>query len=274
MKIKWIEKVKLFLENRKLKKMSDGALIKELNERLLAEETESIPNIVGFVEDDNKQLDVAKELIESKEVTVKTKKQVIQNLPQQTQKELFRKSIKTKEVLAQKDISTFLKILIKDKNLQPYDELYYRIDKAFSDSQLANILEQLQKERPESYNEEKITQIITKQIVVDIKKYGSFLPSHLENLTSKIIINDEKQGKRKFDILEEKDRRMLETELEKASQELKENKKNPITEVEEQRITSDKLKLQIEQMAQFAQRRQEELRLQGIENARKQGHNR
>lgn len=269
MKIEVMKKIKLYLENRKLKKMSDSALIKELEEKLMIEETENIHNIVGFVEDDKKQLNVAKELIESGEINASTKKQVIEKLPHQTQKELFRKSIKTKELLAQKDISTFLRILIKDKKLQPYDELYYRIDKAFNDFELAYMLRELQKGRPEAYSAQKVMGIIAKQIIVDIKKYESFLPSHLKELTDEIVINYGENEERKFDILNEEDRKTLKETMEREAEKMKEDNKHPITLAEKERITSEKLEKQINKMLQFEQKRQEELQMQGLEQAKK-----
>lgn len=274
MKIALIEKIKLYSEKRKLRKMSDGALIKQLEEKIMAEETGNIPNIVGYVEDDDKQLHVAKELIESQDINIATKKQVIEKLPQQTQKELFRKSIKTKELLAQKDINTFLKIIIKDKKLQPYDELYYRVDKAFSDSQLSFMLRELKRKRPESYSEEKVMEIVAKQIIVNMKKYGTFLPSHLPELLDEITINSEQGKQRKFDILEENDKEKITETLKRVAEEVKENKKVPITETQKQNIEEGKIDIQIARMVRFAEERQEQLREQGIENDRKNGYNR
>ena len=269
MEIKWIEKIKLYLEYRKLKKMSDGALLKELEEKLEAEKTEHIPNIVGFVGDEEKKLEVAKDLIETSDINMMTKKQVIDTLPHQTQKELFRKSIKTKELLAQRDISTFLRILVKDKSLHPYDELYYRIDKAFSDVQLAYMLDTLRTERPESYDEEKIMGVIAKQIAVNMKKYETFLPSHLSQLTDEVIINRGEEEERIFDILKKKDRKRLEQSIQQAIKELKENTKNPMSEVEEQRLSQENVDKQINEFLAFAQKRQEELIAQGLQQAEK-----
>lgn len=267
MEIKWIEKMKLYLEYRKLKKMTDGALLEELEKKLEAEKMAHIPNIVSLVEDEEKKLEVAKDLIETSEINMTTKKKVIDQLPHKTQKELFRKSIKTKELLAQRDISTFLKILVKDKNLHPYDELYYRIDKAFSDSQLVYMLDTLRAKRPEAYEEEKVMGIIGKQIAVNMKKYETFLPSHLLQLTDEVIINRGEKEERIFDILREEDREKLEQSIQEAIQELKENTKNSMSEVEEQRLSQENIDKQISKFLTFAQKRQEELIAQGLQQA-------
>lgn len=269
MKLKVVEKINLYLEKRKLKKLSDRALIKELEQKLEEEEMGNIHKIVSFIEDNDKQLMLAKEVIEAPEIKEQTKQQVIEELPHQTQKELFKESIKTKELLAKKDINKFLDIIIKDANLNPYDELYYRIDKAFSDSQLAYMFKRVQEERPEDYNEEKVLGIIAKQIVTQMRKYEMFFPSHLQELTGEVIINYGKEGERTFDILNQKDREKLLQSLKEEAEALKKNERFPITKEQKQRITPERIEQQIDRLVQFATKRQEELRQQGIKSYEK-----
>ncbi len=239
--------------------------MKELEQKIEEEETANIHNIVGFVEDSDKQIKLAKEVIETPEIMDKTKQKVIEKLPQQVQRELFKESIKTKELLAKKDIDKFLKIIIKDKNLNPYDELYYRVDKAFSDSQLTYMFGKIRKERPEDYNEEKILGIIAKQIATKMRKYEMFFPSHLQQLTDEVIINHGQEGERTFDILNQEDRQKLHEAMKEEAEVLKESKKHPITLAEKQKITPERIKKQVDKLVQFAEVRQEELKQQGVE---------
>ena len=263
MKIEITEKITLFIEKMKLKRLSDKALIKELEQKLEEKQTDNIHNIVGFVEDKDKQVKIAKEVIETEEIKDMTKQKVFGNLSQEEQKRLFRESIQAKELLAKKNIDKFLKIIIKDKNVEPYDELYYRVDKAFNDAQLAYMFRQIRKERPEDYSEEKILGIIAKQIAIKMKKFETFFPSHLQQLTDEIVVNHNQEGERTFNILNKKDREKLLQALKEEAEVLKESKKYPVTITEKQRITPEKIEQQMEQLVQFAMERQEELRQQG-----------
>lgn len=271
MKIEVIEKIRLFIEKMRLRRLSDKALMKELEQKLEEEETDNLHNIVGYVEDKDKQVRLAKEVIETPEIMDKTKQKVIEKLPQQVQRELFKESIKTKELLAKKDIDKFLKIIIKDKNLDPYDELYYRLDKAFSDVQLTYMFDKIRKERPEDYNEEKILGIIAKQIATKMRKYEMFFPSHLEQLTNEVIINRNQEEERTFNILNQKDRERLRKAMKEEAEAIKESEKYPITLKEKERITPEKIEGQIDKLVQFARERQEELRLQGVKKPNEKG---
>ena len=163
--------------------------------------------------------------------------------------------------MAQENVDKFLQIIINDKSLQPYDELYYRIDKAFSDSQLANILEMLKSERPESYDEEKVLRIVAKQIDINLKKYGSFLPSHADSLMEKIILKDEnaETGKREFDILNPQDKEKLIEAMKEERDEIIDNEKIPVSESEEKRLTDENIQKQIGLVVDFKIKRQQEL---------------
>lgn len=264
MEIKFLQRIKAFLERRKLKKLSDETLAKKVEEKIENEKIEEIPNIVGHMGDDEKQLEMAKNLVESEQINMDTKKDVINTLPHETKRELFKKSIQTKEILAKKDIPTFMEILIKDKKLQPYDELYYRVDKAFSDSELANIMQKIQETRPQDYDEQKIVRVIAKQILVDNVRYGTFLPSHLGELTNNITIEDKdsEESYRKFDILEDDDRKKLFDALEEEAETLRDTIND---EKKEKRINKENLKIQMNNMVQFAEKRKEELQAQSPE---------
>lgn len=257
MKIELSEKIRL-------RRLSDKALMKELEQKLEEEQTGNIHNIVGYIEDKDKQVVLAKEVIETLDVKDVTKQKVIDKLPQYVQRELFKESIKTKELLAKKDIGKFLKIIIKDKNLDPYDELYYRVDKAFSDSQLTYMFSKIGRERPEDYNEEKILGIIAKQIATKMRKFEMFFPSHLDQLTNQVIINHNKEEERTFDILNQEDREKLCEAMKEEAEAIKESTKYPITLAEKQKITPEKIEKQIDKFVQFAMERKEELRLQGV----------
>ena len=168
--------------------------------------------------------------------------------------------------MAQKDVNTFIKIIVNNKSLQPYDELYYRLDKAFSDSQLTGILQTLKEKRPESYDEEKVLRIVAKQIDVDIKKYGTFLPSHVAQggLFEQIVIRDDniQDGERTFDILNAKDKQRLVEALKEEREEMKENPKISLTEKELGILSDENLERQIDQVEKFKIKRQEELQQQ------------
>lgn len=264
MEIKFLQKIKAFLERRKLKKLSDETLAKKVEEKIKNEKIEEIPNIVGNMGDDEKQLEMAKNLVESEQINMDTKKDIINTLPHETKRELFKKSVQTKEILAKKDLPAFIEILVKDKKLKPYDELYYRVDKAFSDSELAYIMQKIQETRPEDYDEEKILRVIAKQILVDNVRYGTFLPSHLGELTSNIIIanKDSEESQRKFDILVEEDRKKLFNALEEEADILNDAIKD---DKKEKRIGNENLKIQMNNMVQFAEKRKEEIQTQSTE---------
>lgn len=262
MKIKLIEKIKQFFENRKLKKLPDEVLIEKVEEKLEEDEVGEIPNIVKYVGDNDTQLQMAKGLVEGADINIETKKEVIDNLPHITKKELFRESIKTKEIIAQKDMPTFIKILINEKKLQPYDELYYRVDKAFSDSELGRILGILYKERTKEYDEEKVLRIVAKQMLVDMKKYNTFLPSHFAEIANNIIIDEGTENERTFQILNEEDKEKLEKALEEESIELKENSKKALTAQEKAKIAPEKIQQQINNIVEFSMKRQKELQEQ------------
>lgn len=264
MKIQFIEKIKEFFEKRKLKKMPDKVLEEKIDQNIEGEGTEKIPLIVGAVDDAQTQVELAKKVVESPEISVATKAETLDELPHKMKEKLFRESIKSKELMAQKDINTFVKIIITNKGLQPYDELYYRIDKAFSDSQLANILETLKSERPENYDEEKVLRIVAKQVDVNLRKYGTFLASHAENLLGKVSIKDEKEenGERRFDILNPQDKQKLFEALKEEREEMRDNPKNPLTYKEIQMLSDENLEKQINQVVQFKVKRQEELQEQ------------
>lgn len=264
MKIQFIEKIKEFFEKRKLKKLPDEILEEKVEQNIEGEETEKLAFMVGAVEDEKTQIELAKKVVEAPAVGTMAKAETINELPHETKEALFRKSVRTKEIIAQKDINTFLKILINNKELQPYDELYYRVDKAFSDLQLSDILEKLGEKRPESYDEEKVLRIIAKQIDTNLKKYGSFLPSHADSLMEKIILKDEntETGKREFDILNPQDKEKLIEAMKEERDEIKNNEKIPVSESEEKRLTDENIQKQIEQVVDFKIKRQQELQEQ------------
>ena len=97
-----------------------------------------------------------------------------------------------------------------------------------------------------------------------MKKYEMFFPSHLQELTEGVIINYGKENERTFDILNQKDREKLLQSLKEEAEVLKENKKIPITQIQMQRITPEKIEQQIDKLVQFATQRQEELKQQGV----------
>lgn len=267
MEIKFIKNIKNFFENRKLKKLTDETLEEKLEEKLEANETENLGNIVGYVEDDKRQLQLAEDLIHSTQISELDKKEVIDSLPHKSKEKLFRESIKAKEILARKDINTFLKIIIEQKNLNPYDELYYRLDKAFNDSQLSNILEIIKKERPKEYNEEKVLRIICKQMIVDLKEYGVALPSNIKWIIDKnLIVKDKKSenGKRNFDILEETDRSRLFSSLIEEVEEFKEKNNSELKERQRESLSMENLENTLNRLCEFEKRRREELQQQNL----------
>ena len=264
MKIQFIEKIKKYIKKRKLRKLPDEILEEKVEQNIEGEETGKLAFMVGAIGDEKTRIEAAKKVVEAPDVETMTKAETINELPHETKEALFRKSVRTKEIIAQKDINTFLKILINNKELQPYDELYYRIDKAFSDSQLANILETLKSERPESYDEEKVLRIVAKQVDVNLRKYGTFLASHAENLLGKVSIKDEKEenDERQFDILNPQDKQKLFEALKEEREEMRDNPKNPLTDKEIQMLSDENLEKQINQVVQFKVKRQEELQEQ------------
>ena len=264
MKIQFIEKIKEFFEKRKLKKLPDEILEEKVEQNIEGEETEKLAFMVGAIGDEKARIEAAKKVVEAPDVGTMTKTETINELPHETKEALFRKSVRTKEIIAQKDINTFLKILINNKELQPYDELYYRVDKAFSDLQLSDILEKLGEERPEAYDEEKVLRIVAKQIDINLKKYGSFLPSHADSLMGKIILKDEntETGKREFDILNPQDQEKLIEAMKEERDEIMDNEKIPVSKSEEKRLTDENIQKQIEQVAEFKIKRQQELQEQ------------
>ena len=260
MKIQFIEKIKEFFEKRKLKKLPDKILEEKVKQNIEGEETSKVPFIIGAASE-KKQMELAKEAVESPNISVSTKAAILNELTHKNQVKLFKESIKSKELMAQENVDKFLQIIINDKSLQPYDELYYRVDKAFSDSQLANILEMLKSERPESYDEEKVLRIVAKQIDINLKKYGSFLPSHADSLMEKIILKDEnaETGKREFDILNPQDKEKLIEAMKEERDEIIDNEKIPVSESEEKRLTDENIQKQIGLVVDFKIKRQQEL---------------
>ena len=264
MKIQFIEKIKEFFEKRKLKKLPDEILEEKVEQNIEGEETGKLAFMVGAIGDEKTQIELAKKVVEAPDVGTMTKAEMLDKLPHKAKEKLFKESIKSKELMAQEDVGTFLRIIINNKNLQPYDELYYRVDKAFSDLQLSDILEKLGEERPEAYDEEKVLRIVAKQIDINLKKYGSFLPSHADSLMGKIILKDEntETGKREFDILNPQDQEKLIEAMKEERDEIMDNEKIPVSKSEEKRLTDENIQKQIEQVVEFKIKRQQELQEQ------------
>lgn len=261
MKIQFIERIKEFFEKRKLKKLSDSVLEEKIDKNIEGEGTGKIPLIIGAVEDEKTQIELAKRVVESTEVPMATKTDTLNELPHRTRVKLFKESVKGKELIA-RDVEKFTEIVVNNKSLQPYDELYYRLDKAFSDNQLGNILSTLKEKRPESYDEEKVLRIVAKQIDVNIKNYGAILPSHLapSGLFSQIVLSGRDQNEeRAFDILNPEDKQRLLEALKEEREEMEENPKIALTESELKRLSDENLEKQINQVEQFTIKRQEEL---------------
>lgn len=268
MKVKFIEMIKQILKKLKIRTLPDEELEEQVNQMLENDEEESIGLYMKSFGNRLNQKEVAKSVMEAENISTEAKKDVIDTLPHSTKKELFKQSIKTKEIIAQKDKETFLKIILTDKNLNPYNELYYRLDKAFSDSQLQIILDKIYEKRQEDYDVEKVLAIVGKQIAVDTKTYGSFLPSHLDEITRTIKIDN-----KDFDILDsehriklleatgEESRILRETYLEKfKNRQLSEKEK-----IELVRLNFDNINAQFDNMVAFAEKRKEELIKQGTE---------
>ncbi len=266
MKIQFIERIKEFIEKKKLKNMPDEVLEEKIDEKLEGKETGNIPLIVGAVDDEKTQVELVKKVVEAPDISTATKADAFNELPHEMKKELFKKSIKSKELLAQKDINTFLKILVTDKRLQPYDELYYRIDKAFSDKQLSDILKALKEKRPESYDEEKVLRIVAKQIDVNLKKYGSFLSSHAADVLENMELEDNNSdnGKRKFDILNEQDRNRLLNAMKQEKEEIEKKSELSLTVQERRNLGEENLERQIRQIVEFRKKRLKEINEQNM----------
>lgn len=266
MKIQFIERIKEFIEKKKLKNMPDEVLEEKIDEKLEGKETGNIPLIVGAVDDEKTQVELVKKVVEAPDISTATKADAFNELPHEMKKELFKKSIKSKELLAQKDINTFLKILVTDKRLQPYDELYYRIDKAFSDKQLSDILKALKEKRPESYDEEKVLRIVAKQIDVNLKKYGSFLSSHAADVLENMELEDNNSdnGKRKFDILNEQDRNRLLNAMKQEKEEIEKKSELSVTVQERRNLGEENLERQIRQIVEFRKKRLKEINEQNM----------
>ena len=266
MKIQFIERIKEFIEKKKLKNMPDEVLEEKIDEKLEGKETGNIPLIVGAVDDEKTQVELVKKVVEAPDISTATKADALNELPHEMKKELFKKSIKSKELLAQKDINTFLKILVTDKRLQPYDELYYRIDKAFSDKQLSDILKALKEKRPESYDEEKVLRIVAKQIDVNLKKYGSFLSSHAADVLENVELEDNNSdnGKRKFDILNEQDRNRLLNAMKQEKEEIEKKSELSLTVQERRNLGEENLERQIRQIVEFRKKRLKEINEQNM----------
>ena len=263
MKIKFIEKIKEFFEKRKLKKLPDDILEEKIVENIEEEETEKVPKMVEAFGSAEAQTEIAQKVVESSGVSTETKAEMLDKLPHKVKEKLFKESIKSKELMAQKDVNTFVQIIINNKSLQPYDELYYRIDKAFSDSQLAGILEKVKQERPETYDEEKVLRIVAKQIDINLKKYGTSFPSHAieAGLFREIILKDEKaeKGKREFDILNPEDRQRLSDAMKEERDEIVEKSKNSMSKLESNRLTDEAIDDNIQKMLNFRMKRQKEV---------------
>lgn len=261
MKIQFIERIKEFFEKRRLKKLPDEILEEKVEQNIEGEETEKLAFMVNAIEDEKTKIELAQKVIEAPDVETTTKAEMLDKLPHKTKEKLFKESIKSKELMAQKDVNAFIKIIINNKSLQPYDELYYRVDKAFSDLQLSNILEKLEKERPEAYDEEKVLRIVAKQIDINLKKYGSFLPSHAEELSRHVYLKDKntETGEREFDILNPNDKQRLSDAMKEERDEIMNNEKIPVNESEKKRLTDENIQKQIKQIVDFKMKRQQEI---------------
>lgn len=270
MKIQFIETIKGFIEKKKLKNMPDEVLEEKIDEKLEGKETGNIPLIVGAIDDEKTQIELVKKVVEAPDISTATKTEALNELPHKMKEELFKKSIKSKELLAQKDINTFLKILVTNKRLQPYDELYYRIDKAFSDKQLADILKTLKEKRSESYNEEKVLRIVAKQMDVNLRKYGSFLSSHAADVLENVELRDNNSdnGKRKFDILNEQDRNRLLDAMKQEKEEIEKKSELSLTVQERRNLGEENLERQIRQIVEFRKKRLKEINEQNMGKSR------
>ena len=149
MKIKFIEAIKQILKKLKIRSLPDEKLEHHVNQMIENDEVEGLKFYMKSFGNRQNQKEAAKSVMEA-DISLKAKKDVIDTLPHSTKKELFKQSIKTKEIIAQKDKETFLKIILNDPNLNPYNELYYRLDKAFSDSELQRALDKIYEKRNEN----------------------------------------------------------------------------------------------------------------------------
>lgn len=255
MKIKWLQKIRNFLEYRKLKKLEDKELKQKLEKKLEENETDNIGNVISHVEENEQRLDLAKKVIES-EINEDAKRDVIDKLPTNTRKQLFIENIQTKEILAKKDKDTFLEMITTQKNLHPYDEIYYRLDKAFSDQELDEILQKIQDKRPEKYDEEKILRIIGKQMALHIMKSGVILPyGFKEILDNNVLIEETKENrekvKNKFNLLDSRHVKKLEEALNEEVENLKEKNYNNLNKIQEEYLSQENLNYLISRLIDF-----------------------
>ena len=113
--------------------------------------------------------------------------------------------------------------------------------------------------------------IVGKQISVNIKTYGAFLPSHLNEITRTIQIENEE-----FNILNENHRNKLLEATHEEAKDLKEQylekyKKGTLSEKEKiecTRLNYYTVEEQFDKMVDFAEKRKEELIKQGIDFSR------
>lgn len=239
------DKIKNYIKDRELKKLTDKDLVERVEEKKeKEEEMQEIPNIIGYINDDEKQLKVAEDAIDS-ELDDELKAEILRALPKKSRANLFKQdNVVAKKIIAQDDIDTFTEILVREQVLKPYDELYYRLDVAFSDSQVAQILSNLETRRNRDYDPQKVLKVIAKQIAVDIKTHGTFLPSHLKELTDKIIIDlsEEEIMENESDIEKNVEGKENDIEEKKKEIDMEENIEENTIEIEQNERTNAKAK--------------------------------
>lgn len=272
--MKWTKRIRRFFETKKLSKLPDTELVEKIKEKAENEELKHAGTLLEYLNDEEKRVEVAKTLVESENLSNKDKQKFLTNLPHKTQKDLFKESVKAKKIMAKINIPDFIKVITNDKNLNPYDELYYRLEDAFSDSQVGDVLKAIGEKRPEEYDEEKIFKIVGKQIAIRVKKQGVFLASHLKDLTRYIKISDDNNGTRDFDILNEEDKEKLSSAFFIEAEHLKEKIESSTDEKKENHkwyLEKENLERQVNNMVHFAKKRQEELKVQGLEIQKRGG---
>lgn len=239
------DKIKNYIKDRELKKLTDKDLVERVEEKKeKEEEMQEIPNIIGYINDDEKQLKVAEDAIDS-ELDDELKAEILRALPKKSRANLFKQdNVVAKKIIAQDDIDTFTEILVREQVLKPYNELYYRLDVAFSDSQVAQILSNLETRRNRDYDPQKVLKVIAKQIAVDIKTHRTFLPSHLKELTDKIIIDlsEEEIMENESDIEKNVEGKENDIEEKKKEIDMEENIEENTIEIEQNERTNAKAK--------------------------------
>ena len=184
------QKIIDLIEHFRLKKLSDGEIIEKIPE-IIEKAPEKVPKVLGYVEEQGKVTEVLTDIAPN--LLPPTVKEIVENLPEKEKVTAFKESVAVRDKLTQVNDKEELKHILKNKNIEAYDELYNRINKGINDYELVDFINTFKENKNIGYDQEKISHIISKQIALYIRKYKNPLKGHVQILLDVLETDEEKR---------------------------------------------------------------------------------